>query len=202
MPTNVQSQRDPAKWQEESGMTLRIPRPGWEHVRYLLRKSWPPQISLREDGDATEIVLRFPSYRQQLPPTMREMYSRLQIPFPGVFEEVLWMKPRPNERRTLWSQLANDGYKAYREMWIHLFRVLYLGHFHPTANNLLFAWIESLRKSTARGAVGRREEFQTERDGLRKRCDELQTKCELIHQAVEAVVTRDNRLKPTEIRKQ
>src|SRR2546428_13434712 len=99
MPTNVQSQRDPAKWQEELGMTLRIPRPGWEHVRNLLRKSWPPQISLREDGDATEIVLRFPSHVQQLPPTMREMYSRLQISFRDVCEAILWMKPSPNEQR-------------------------------------------------------------------------------------------------------
>ena len=36
-------------------MTLRIPRPGWEHVRNLLRKSWPPQISQRSSGGSEKV---------------------------------------------------------------------------------------------------------------------------------------------------
>jgi|SRR2546426_4222009 len=99
----------------------------------------------------------------------------------------------PHERRTLWSQLANDGYKAHRRMWIHLLRVLYLSHFHPTANSLLSSWMQSLKRSTERGASGRRAESQAERVGLEERFRELLPKCELIHQAVQAVITRDQK---------
>jgi hypothetical protein len=184
-------------WRKELIDVRRWPNPGRKHVESLLERALNVRVSLWEKKDHTVILLKFPASTQELPQEVQDIYSQLGMSIKEVFAEVLLKKPKRGSS-TLWSQLVRTAYKAYRETWLQIEKLLYLDHFHPDADQYFSAEFIVLRKKTAR-SVGRRQLLSEEQLSLKIRFRELLAECKNIHSIVKACV--ETNLSEPEIRK-
>jgi hypothetical protein len=193
-PIQNPTERD---WREEFITRLRFPRAGWAAVSALVCNSANVKILVNEQAKCTDVILRFPSSSRQLPEAIRKAYARSGTTIEEAFNEVLWKKPLAR-RSTLWSEIARSGYKAYREAWLHLLQTLYLGHFHPDADEWLRQQLEDLKKVTRR-SLGRRADKKEENDFRQRRFKSLLARTQKLHQLVQRCV--DQQLAEPAIRK-
>jgi hypothetical protein len=180
-------------WHAEFGVRYRRPRIGLEQLVAYLKKSWPVNVLLRENQNSTDIILRLPVSSKKLPDNLRAAYFRGGVQIKDAFEETVWNVP-DNAKRSPWAQLANAGWHAYSEAWLHLLRIVYLQHFHALAEESLGReldfkeWRARLSKpldSYKRSSAGRRKEIEAERRSLVRRFRKLRLWCEQIHKIVE-----------------
>jgi hypothetical protein len=170
-------------WRKKFGGVVRNPRSWNKEVEAFLHDCRPTEIFLREDATTTEIVLRFPFSSEQLSEKTRSKYFGSEMSLKTAFNELLWAKPPAKGKHTCWALLAKAGYDAYWAAWMHLLDVIYGEHFFAEANEQTKAWLAEL-KATRAESLGRREEFEIERESYRRRFGELTRWCEDLHNSV------------------
>ncbi|HTS06782.1 MAG TPA: hypothetical protein VMP68_14480 [Candidatus Eisenbacteria bacterium] len=167
-------------WYAELGLVQRFPRPPEKEISALMREIEEPKIFLRDKGNNVEIVVSFPLRSQVFPPQMKEQMAKFGLTLSEAFDAVLWKKLETN---TAWVELAGTEIEAYRQTWMQLYRLAYLGHYHPSANQWLKTIEQKMTLDRRVGRRGRRPQTQAEAVSLRNRYNTLLTKCRLIHSA-------------------
>lgn len=167
-------------WYDELGLVARFPRPPANEIAALLKEIEEPKIFLRENSGNVEIVVRFPLRSHPFPPHMKAQESKFGLTLSEAFDTVLWKKLETN---TTWVELAGRAIEAYRQTWMHLYRLVYLGHFHPSADQWLKSIGQKMASTQGVRRQGRRPRTQAEAASLRKRYKMLLGKCQLIHAA-------------------
>jgi hypothetical protein len=174
-------------WYDEFELIRRLPRPPSAELKAILNDIQEPQILLEKTPNSVDIVVRFSSRSEVFSPEIQTLLTGRGVSLSRAFEGILWQKANSGGN-TFWSEFANLGAKAYRETWIHVFDLCYLGHFHP----LVEEWLKGFRKditNVSKDAVlGRRKSSGAEIDSLYRRYDELFEPCALIHKIVKEIV--------------
>src|ERR1019366_5754555 len=118
------------EWRKRFPGPSRFPRSIEEPLAAWVKLCWPPKVFMRVEGNATDIVIRFPGSPRVLQPQMiRKIFATLDTKLEAVFSEVMWNAPEPGED-SVRSQLAHAGFTAFHETWKHVLWLLYGDHFY------------------------------------------------------------------------
>jgi hypothetical protein len=182
-----------ARWEEELGIPIRLPRPPIETMGEILQNAREPQIFLKSEYDGDAIVIKFPRRSTEEP------VKRLGKSLPIAFKEVLWRKAEKHNNTT-WSELEKIGRAAYRDAWLMLFQRMYLNRRDPTVEKWLEEAQRDLKLATKSDQRrGRRPSPKAESMWLGRQFDEILGQSEAVHRAAQSAVRSLHR--PTEIRK-
>ena len=148
----------PQHWSEKFGHIARFPKTPSE-IRSPKDRAKEPRVFLRERKKYVDIVIRLSASSRIFPPKTRKELAKMGITPSQAFEDILWM---PLETNTAWADLTRLSSEAYDRAWLHLFDLLYVGHFHPVTDR----WLKELKADITRGAKiahrGRRPATQAE----------------------------------------
>jgi hypothetical protein len=177
-------------WREEFISTPRRPRfeTKRKEIRSLLLRAMNVRVSLHQQRNYSEVVLKFPASVQQLPPEFQNIYQRSGVTLEDFFSEALFSRP-PKSTSTIWSGLVRACYNAYRTAWLHLLKSLYLGHSHPATDKVIKEEVDRLLTQTLK-TVGRRQSHKDEQRSIERRFRRLRKDCDAIHRVVQKCVEK------------